>query len=1098
MKLLYRTILAIYLTFVPAFSVGAESLSLPEIPTVAKVTALLNEAKAGNSNSAESQATIKTLEETLQLTKEITQQQQLNETLAKDVAKVPSMLAQSQANITKLRQQSAVNFQQNLVNQTLEALQKQLETEQSALDQVQESLIEINTKVSSQNTVVERVQTSLKENLIRSQDLVRLWADATTKAQKTRLQLEQTLIELRDTYNQSLLQENDKLRFMYETQAEEKSLQQQILQRKIIALQEAINEKNLQASQRQVTQATQLEQKNNGHPLISRELAINTKLSQDLLQQTTQMNNLSQDSLRSKSLLDNLKQTQHYIEDQLNMLQGTLLLSRVINELRQDLPKEQMVQGLAKRITDLRVQVFETTKMRDSLSDPQSYIDTLQTTEKVTLNEKERSQLAMILQERSEILTSQIRSLNNQLNLAINVDLNQQQVLSISDALQAKLQQQSFWVKSNSPIDLDWVKSFPNLALWEFKELSKTFDLSQITQNLFSLIAIGALLLFTYMLIIWEKSAIKARLEVLATYVNTLKNDSHWHTPEALLWTVVLALPNALIFFAIVGFGANIIFVNKFTALLVSGILFIHWLFFSTVLSLLRPHGIAYRHFGMPPESNEVFREVIGKSIIVFVLFVISFGFSYIEQVDYSNDVIGEVISLIALIMCQFVILPLFNKAIRKYENTVTENGEKRNTKWMKLLRVVLVVIPISLMFLITLGYYYTAVTLTKHLLNCYLLVIAWIFARQVVYRIFTVSSRRMAYRRLKEKREQIRQQKELGEEKVKELLEAEEKNSIKISTVNQQLFRMADLVGWVVLLFCFYLIWSDLISVAYYLDGVILWESVDSSNNVDSITLLNLMRSLLILLGMYAIIRNLEGILEVLIFSRGKFVRGMSHTATAILRYVMILIGSIWSFSNLGLSWTKIQWIFTALSVGLGFGVREIFGSFISGLILLFERPVRVGDKVTVGQYTGTVTQIRLRSTTLIDSDDKDIVLPNQAFVTDRFINWTLSNTMTRIVIPVEVAYGSDLDLVAKLLRQVADEAPKVAQDQDIKVNFLAFGKSGLEYELQVHVPELDDRMPTTNFINYRINQLFERHGIKIATERMEINLPEPIQTQA
>lgn len=1066
--------------FCSALYVRAEGGNVKNLPTLDMITKQISAAQGTNTDSAD----LKFLEETQSLLKEIEVQKKTNDELKKDIDGAEDELRKSQSSIERYKQESTEDFEKNLVQVNLAELQAQLAEKQVALDKVNKELIDLTGKVGTQNTVVERVQIALKENLVRHQELERLSANANSEIQKKRYLTELALIELNDTYNQTLLHENNKLRNLYETQVEEKTLQQHLLQRQTVALQETINIRNLQASQAQVSLATQSQQQNLDNPIISKELEINTQLSEDLLRQTTQMNSLSQDNLRIRTILDNLKQTEHYIADQLNMLQGTLILSRVINQQRQTLPKDQMVQGLAKRITNLRVQVFNITEQRDRLADPNQYIDNMESETRQVFSDEVRAKLNEILQERYRILSGLIKSLSSQLNLAISIDLNQQQVLSISDTLQDKLQQQSFWVQSNASIDLDWFKNFPHRVVWEVKELWKNIDLSQISQNLFMIIVIGVFLTLSYFVIVWEKARIKVRLEVLVGYVNTLKNDSHWHTPEALFWTVVLALPNTIIFFVIVGFCANILFTNKQIMWQLSLILSANWLFFSTVLELLRPHGIAYKHFGMAPKSNEIFRTAIKKSITMFVLFVISFGFSYIEMVDYVNDVIGESVSLIALILCQFVILPLFNKAIRRYE----EDAEKPNIKWLKLFRTILVLIPISLMVLIILGYYYTANVLIKHLLNCYLLVIAWIFARQLVYRIFTVSSRRMAYRRLQEKREQIRQQ-ENSDDKTKENLEAEEKNAIKISTVNQQLFQIADFVGWIVLLGCFYLIWSDLISVAGYLDNVILWESVDG-NNVDTITLLNLMRSLLVILVTYALIRNLDGLLEVLFFSRTRISRGVAHTATAILRYVIMIIGGIWSFSNLGLSWTKIQWIFTALSVGLGFGVREIFGSFVSGLILLFERPVRVGDKVTVGQYTGVVTQIRLRSTTLLDSDDKDVVLPNQAFVTDRFINWTLSNTITRIVIPINVAYGSDLDLVSKLLHKVSEEAPKVLQDQPIRVNFLAFGKSALEYELQVHVLDLDDRVPTTNFINYRINQLFKQHNIEIPSERLDVKI--------
>ncbi|MBV6695495.1 mechanosensitive ion channel, partial [Serratia quinivorans] len=128
-----------------------------------------------------------------------------------------------------------------------------------------------------------------------------------------------------------------------------------------------------------------------------------------------------------------------------------------------------------------------------------------------------------------------------------------------------------------------------------------------------------------------------------------------------------------------------------------------------------------------------------------------------------------------------------------------------------------------------------------------------------------------------------------------------------------------------------------------------------------------------------------------------------------------------------LGVAWEKLQGLAAALTVGLGFGLQEICANFVSAIIILFERPVRIGDTVTIGSYSGTVSRIRIRATTVTDFDRKEVIIPNKAFVTERLINWTLSDTVTRIIIQVGVAYGSDLDKVKTILMKAAKDNPKV-----------------------------------------------------------------------
>ena len=167
---------------------------------------------------------------------------------------------------------------------------------------------------------------------------------------------------------------------------------------------------------------------------------------------------------------------------------------------------------------------------------------------------------------------------------------------------------------------------------------------------------------------------------------------------------------------------------------------------------------------------------------------------------------------------------------------------------------------------------------------------------------------------------------------------------------------------------------------------------------------------------------------------------------------------------------------------------MQEIFANFVSGIILLFERPIRVGDTVTINDVSGTVAKIRIRAIILIDPDRKEVIVPNKSFVTGQVINWALSNTVTRLVISIGVAYGSDLELVKRLLLQAANEQPSVLKDPEPRALFLNFGASTLEHELRVYVGQLSERISTIDALNRRINELFAEHNIDIAFNQLDV----------
>src|SRR5690606_21699882 len=210
----------------------------------------------------------------------------------------------------------------------------------------------------------------------------------------------------------------------------------------------------------------------------------------------------------------------------------------------------------------------------------------------------------------------------------------------------------------------------------------------------------------------------------------------------------------------------------------------------------------------------------------------------------------------------------------------------------------------------------------------------------------------------------------------------------------------------------------------------------------------------------------------------------------TTLLSYLIVSVGIVGFLASLGVSWNKLQWLIAALGVGLGFGLQEIFANFVSGLIILFERPERNGDVVTIGNLSGTVNRIRIRATTITDFDRKEIIVPNKTYVTAHLINWSLSDTVTRVTVRVAVANGSDVELVRRLLLQIAQGNPRVLDDPEPLVFFLEFNDHRLEHELRMHVRQLDDRNAAIDETNREIDRLFAEHGIEIAARQMDIKL--------
>lgn len=1088
----------IYMPFMLAFAVlsGVSLSASAALPSEkALQTAIENTKKL--EQTEENKQQLQLLEDTLAFMTQTEKVKADNDALTAEITGAPKAIVASKANFEKLKAQT-LPTSEKLAEQDISALQALQEETQAALEKAQNELTATNTKLIAQNTAPDKAQASLSANAKRKSALnTELANSALSDAAKNKIEAELALLDAQNSYSQTLLRGNEELSSLYNARLDEKKQAQQNQQQRLSQIQEALNIKLVQASKNKVEEAEKSQQKNkNTNPVISKELDFNTAISEELLKKTTEISQLSQENLRIKNVLDNLQQTQRNIEEQISSLQGTLVLSRIINKQRQSLPQDKVIEGLSKQIADLRVRVFDISEFKDSLVDTQAYISKLESREKTTFTDAEKAQLEEILQTRSKTLSELLKLLNNQLNLSINIELNQQQVKTISDALQQKLQQQSFWVKSNSEMDLEWFTRFPRLAGYELTEISKKLDFSNWKDNLgLAGLLIGGLSLLTFF-IRRQHDRIKQKLTKINNSMLTVPTDSQWNTPMAIFWTVVLCLPSTFMFLIVFVLVTYICFLDP-TEVWPWGLkMAFYWLYFAFMLAMLRPNGIAYRHFNMPQSSNAVFRKILKHSVWVIGLLLNTSIFNNATEYGIAYDVIGQAMTVLVLVSVLFVVVPGFRMGIATYQKAASY---KRDAKPMLLglVRILLVLAPIALIVLIVMGYYYTASEIIEHLVASYFAIVTWIIIRNMVYRGFNVSSRRLSYRRLQEKRALAQAKTQAQQNGQEQTVETEDSalvlqdDAISVSDIKNQMLKITDLVLWTALFGLLYWVWSDLVTVAYYLKEITLWQqatTTEAGTVMESITLLNLLVAMIVLIVTYILVKNLGGLLETLVFSNLNLSQGTPYTITTIFTYLLIIIGASIAFASLGMSWSKLQWLFTALSVGLGFGMQEIFGNFVSGIIILFERPVRVGDMVTIGSFNGTVSKIRIRATTLIDNDRKEVIVPNKAFITERVVNWALTSSMTRLVISVGVAYGSDLELVKRLLLQAAEENEVVLKDPAPAAYFLTFGASTLDHELRVYVGQLSDRIRTIDALNRRIDELFMANNIEIAFNQLDI----------
>jgi potassium-dependent mechanosensitive channel len=651
-------------------------------------------------------------------------------------------------------------------------------------------------------------------------------------------------------------------------------------------------------------------------------------------------------------------------------------------------------------------------------------------------------------------------------------------LLSTAQSLRATLDEQMFWIPSNKPLDLEWLETAPHYLKQQLLTLPWTSGLSELRDGLAQRPWLFSPLALLIVALLWKRRYLYGKLNNIHQDIGHFKRDSQWHTPMAILINILLAMPISLAL-ALCGYAlqtdARGMNANLGAALIQMAQA---WLVFYTAYRMLAPGGVAELHFRWDKPLVAFLQRWVRKLGFVVLALVAVVAFAEQQPAALADDVLGIVIVLscyaaMAWLLCRLLLLNDFET-------------DKKAYRLRKLLGFAFALLPLALFVAVCFGYYYTALKLSDRLINTLYLLMFWLVAEAAFVRGLAVAARRLAYQRALAKRQAAKEAGEGNEIIIEE-------PTLDIEQVNQQSLRLIRLALLAAFVGGLYWVWADLISVFSYLDNITLYEYTSGTGANASMVPISIgdMIGALVIIGIsIALARNLPGLLEVLVLSRLDLGQGSAYATTTLLTYVIVGVGFVATLSTLGVSWDKLQWLVAALSVGLGFGMQEIFANFISGIMILFERPVRIGDTITIGNLSGTVSKIRIRATTITDFDRKDIIVPNKTFITGQLINWSLTDTVTRVTLKLGVDYGSDLDLVKQLLLKAAQENPRVLKDPEPLVYFLNFGQSTLDHELRMHVRDLGDRNPVIDEVNRFINREFKNHSINISFQQMEVYL--------
>jgi len=684
-----------------------------------------------------------------------------------------------------------------------------------------------------------------------------------------------------------------------------------------------------------------------------------------------------------------------------------------------------------------------------------------------------------------------------------------------------------------------WSRSVPKPIIPRPSNMVEAMGWLTSTNHLDSLSVVGfefrGTLLFAAILlalIVLLRQPIGRRLHEIAGRVADPESDSLRSSAEATLFTFLLAAPLPMTLYiagVLVGRIGNSAYWHT------SAEAFLELAMVAALLELVRqifaPDGLAEAHFGWPAHATRplyrglLLTEAIGLPLLYIALHLTFAGMrlNSPDNLQLYNNSLGRVAFIAVILLFGLSILTMLRPE-KKKETSDQEmwvpwprrfSGYAFPTAFLGAYPMIILATIVPAVLAIF-GFYVTGMLLAYQMVRTLLLALLVLVGAGLVHR----------WRIVNRNRSLLEASEEVDEEQQKLEFEAAE-------TQVRHLFRFAVIAAMTIGLFS---IWSDALPMLQLLKRVQLLpriqmlEPVENSaaalgatiDNTEAparetsdspadasfgspqapdvasgtatqsapstpLTLWNLLESILAGLFTVILVKNLPGVIEIMLKRRTTLDVGARFAFSTLIRYVITIVGTIAVFGLLGVTWGKVQWLAAALTFGLGFGLQEIVANFVSGLILLVERPVRVGDVVTIGNLMGKVNRIQIRATTITLWDRSEMIVPNKEFITTKLVNWTLSDSKRRIEIPLRIAYGADLDLVKKILVDAAKQHPSVLDDPAPHVLLLTFGDDAINFELRF-VVDFGQGLVTKDAVQMVIEGAFREHGIEFALPKSEV----------
>ncbi len=843
---------------------------------------------------------------------------------------------------------------------------------------------------------------------------------------------------------------------------------------------------------RAVAEARRLEVE--AHPLLQAITAENTRLAEESQKLNKPIETAEEEVKKAKAALEKFTKQFAQIKQKADGVGLTNPIGQLLRKQRADLPEppQRSVDASTQLIDEAQFRLYELDENRSSLANPEPIVQSILSQAPPTMSEESRRMLEKasrdVLESKQKSLDTLNRNLSNYCDTLLELVFTQRKLIVLLNEYAQYIDERVLWIRSSRPLSGGDVFRGRAIA-W----MVRPSNWAQVTSALWSDARANPFAFCAFLQVLagfwYVRRRFRGEIENLGHDAQRSNFTRYLPTLRAFGLTMSTSLAGAGLLAFIGRRLAVSAYDVDFPSAVSDGLCATAWLFLplDVVRRTCRKDGLAESHFGWPPAAARV----IARD--VWWLMVIGLPLTFVSEVLHSSDpdTVRNAWDRLLFAVGMLAVAIFIFRAVRPHVGILRELFPTEQDDWIirleRIARWAGTVAALLLAALVVGGYDYTARQFVWRLYLSGMALLAGFYTRALLARWILVHRRLMGMQQMKERRVTELRSTVNSDASVVAAVHTEPVPKIDLATLSAQTRTLVNVGVLSSMFVTFWWIWLDVFPSMGILNQWQLW-STTVGDAVIPITVANLVSALAIAALTWIATRNIPGLLEMTVLQRLPIDNAGRFAFSTLARYAIVVIGLASASSTIGIGWQKVQWLATALTFGLAFGLQEIFANFIAGLIILFERPIRVGDMVTIDNVTGVVTRIRIRATTIGDSDRKEFIVPNKEFITGRTLNWTLSDTINRIVINVGIAYGSDTGLARDLLLRAAHDHPAVLRDPEPSASFEEFGDNALKLVLRCFLPNLTERTRVIHELHTAINRSFAEHGIEIPIVHPEV----------